>query len=259
MTASSNFGSALSKFISNNNIDSKTFDIDIGKIECVVVDSRSTLVCSINLNVNVDSGQIMKVIDCLMSIIHLSDIKCIKIKKLSTYSNNILLHSTVKHIERYGSCFNITYNDSILLTKSDRVIPKIRCNTLYDAVKYTFDKPSGLYHIYTDEGILRGGLGAFGSSRSTYIIHYIALKYHLRGKHLWSGLLRKLAENPTNIEYFCPKLGRMRHSGRSIDTISVCAVTSIKMDQIMTKLRIQNVGFINQGGDFTWKRPGCND
>jgi len=39
-----------------------------------------------------------------------------------------------------------------------------------------------------------------------------------------------------------------------IDTIVVFAVSSHKMDQIMSKLKINNIGFVNYGGDFVWKR-----
>jgi len=113
---------------------------------------------------------------------------------------------------------------------------KIKCETLYEAIQYTFNKPSGLYNIQTDQGIIEAGRGAFGLSYSNYVIYNITIKHHLRGKHIWSNLLRKLAEN------------------NDIDTIVVFAVSSHKMDQIMSKLKINNIGFVNYGGDFVWKR-----
>ena len=102
------------------------------------------------------------------------------------------------------------YNqEQYIWVKPDIMRPENQYDSITDAALHTFNLSKGLHQLYSKEGTIHCGRGAFDSSHDNFVIYFIWIKPELRGQHIWSNVLRKLSKND------------------KINKISVCAVPKI--------------------------------
>jgi len=114
--------------------------------------------------------------------------------------------------------------------------------TLVDAVNKSYTLSHKIHNFKTEQGMIYCGINAFKNivnndfGDDMFILYYIDIYEQFRGQHIFSNLLRHIATND------------------DINVISICGVGSRKLTDILNKFRINNIGFICQGGDYSWFR-----